>query len=89
MISKKYCVYGRVQGVSFRDFTREKARQFGVLGWVRNRQDGSVEACATASPEVLEIFECSLREGPHYAKVLSLKINEIPLEEFKEFKILF
>jgi hypothetical protein len=39
-------VYGRVQGVSFRYYTQQKARQLGLTGWVANHPDGSVRLVA-------------------------------------------
>lgn len=41
--SYRFEVYGRVQGVSFRQSTRETALRLGLRGWVRNRDDGAVE----------------------------------------------
>ncbi len=37
-------VSGRVQGVFFRSYTLDKARELGLTGWVKNRRDGRVEA---------------------------------------------
>ncbi len=37
-------VFGRVQGVNFRNTVKAKCDEFGLFGWVRNCDDGSVEA---------------------------------------------
>jgi acylphosphatase len=62
-------VRGRVQGVGFRWFVRERARALGLTGWVRNRQDGSVEVLAEGSDTALREFLEVLRAGPSGARV--------------------
>ncbi|MBI5931018.1 MAG: acylphosphatase [Chloroflexi bacterium] len=62
-------VCGRVQGVSFRYYTEQRANELGLVGWVRNRGDGSVEVVAEGSPEQLRIFEEFLNHGPTSARV--------------------
>jgi len=57
-------ISGRVQGVGFRWFARERARELGLAGWVRNRADGSLEVVAEGPAEALDAFESALREGP-------------------------
>ncbi|KAJ3699327.1 hypothetical protein LUZ61_003032 [Rhynchospora tenuis] len=66
-------VKGRVQGVFFRDWTVENARQLGLNGWVRNRRDGTVEAVFSGKPEsVQEMVERRCRVGPPAAAVTGL-----------------
>jgi acylphosphatase len=60
---------GRVQGVGFRWFVREAARRHGVHGWVRNREDGSVELAAEGDPSTLEQFLGEVQRGPRGARV--------------------
>lgn len=67
-----FAVRGRVQGVGFRWFVRSTARELGVLGWVRNVNDGSVEAMAAATDDVLDRFEARLRSGPAGSEVESV-----------------
>jgi acylphosphatase len=62
-------VHGRVQGVGFRWFVRERARELGVRGWVKNRGDGAVEVEAAGDAKSLNRFRKSLSEGPPGAQV--------------------
>ena len=65
-------VRGRVQGVGFRWFVREVARDLGLAGWVRNRSDGSVEVAAEGDPRTVERLSDMLREGPSGAVVTAV-----------------
>lgn len=67
---------GRVQGVFFRDATRERAESSGVAGWVRNREDGSVEAVFEGPADAVERLVAFAREGPGQAKVDDLDVAE-------------
>jgi acylphosphatase len=65
-------VSGQVQGVFFRDSTREKAEQLGLAGWVRNLPDGRVEALFEGpSARVREMVRWC-KEGPSHAEVESV-----------------
>ena len=66
-------VTGRVQGVGFRWFARDRATALGLSGWVRNRADGSLEILAEGPAEALEAFEAALRLGPPGAAVGSVQ----------------
>ncbi|WP_374764998.1 acylphosphatase [Yunchengibacter salinarum] len=65
----KVRVSGRVQGVSFRDWTRREADRLGVNGWVRNREDGTVEALLVGRQDRVEDMLRALRSGPPGARV--------------------
>ena len=65
-------VRGRVQGVGFRWYVREVARDLGLAGWVRNRPDGTVEVVADGERRMLERLREMLREGPDGAAVSSV-----------------
>lgn len=62
-------VAGRVQGVGYRHFIRVQARQFGLTGWVRNEQDGSVTFEAEGMRTALEALLDAARKGPPGARV--------------------
>lgn len=62
-------VYGRVQGVSFRYYTQQKARQLGLTGWVANHPDGTVRLTAEGPQPELEELVDFLHKGPPVARV--------------------
>jgi acylphosphatase len=62
-------VRGRVQGVFFRAETRARAGSLGLVGWVRNAADGSVEAVFEGEPEQVESMVEWCRRGPDGAIV--------------------
>jgi acylphosphatase len=62
-------VRGRVQGVGFRWYVVEIARELGLAGWVRNRPDGIVEIAAAGNPEALAKLETAVAAGPRGARV--------------------
>jgi acylphosphatase len=81
-------VMGRVQGVSFRYFVLEQADKLDLLGWVRNRWNGSVELTAEGSHQNLERLLQVLREGPPMASVTDLDFEWLPFTgEFVGFQL--
>ena len=68
-------VRGRVQGVSFRVLTRDRARSRGVAGWVRNRPDGAVEAVFEGADEAVESLVAWCGRGPAGAQVESIEVT--------------
>lgn len=62
-------IQGRVQGVWFRESMRREAERLGVVGWVRNRPDGSVEAVAQGAPDAVDALVEWARIGPPQARV--------------------
>lgn len=82
-------IVGQVQGVSFRYFTRRKAQEHQVTGWVRNLPNGDVEAVFEGSEtNVRKVLDwCS--EGPVAARVEEVLIDwEDYLGEFEDFQVL-
>jgi acylphosphatase len=66
-------VRGRVQGVGFRWFVRERARALGLTGWVRYRVDGSVEVLALGDDDSLRQLRSLLGTGPSGARVSTVE----------------
>ncbi|MEM0138989.1 MAG: acylphosphatase [Ferroplasma sp.] len=81
-ISVKF--YGIVQGIGFRAHVRKKARELGVTGWVKNNDDGSVEAVFNGSEEMLAIMLAYCRKIP-MAQISSEQITDLKEMEFKGF----
>lgn len=76
MITRHLVIRGRVQGVYFRGSMRQRARQLGVTGWVRNRNDGTVEAMVQADSEAVATIIEWARRGPSAANVTDLKSED-------------
>jgi acylphosphatase len=68
-------VAGRVQGVFFRVETRDRARSLGLVGWVRNAHDGSVEAAFEGPVERVQSMLDWCRRGPSHAEVEDVSIE--------------
>ena len=62
-------IYGRVQGVNFRYYTQVEANRLGIVGWVTNRPDRSVEVVAEGKKEDVEKLLNFLHQGPPSARV--------------------
>jgi len=69
MVTRRYIVSGRVQGVGFRWFVDREARIIGLVGWVRNNPDGNVEVLASGTEEQLANLRKRLKEGPRASRV--------------------
>jgi acylphosphatase len=72
MTARLVRIRGKVQGVWYRSWTVEQAVQRGLRGWVRNRQDGSVEALFSGEPAAIEEMIAVCRKGPRLARVTSI-----------------
>ncbi len=81
-------ISGSVQGVSFRYFTYHEALRHGLRGWVRNLQDGRVEAVFEGEKaNIEEVLEWS-QNGPPAAKVENIEVDwEEPSESLTSFKV--
>ncbi len=87
LIRRRVTVEGRVQGVFFRDSTRDQAERRGVAGWVANRSDGGVEAVLEGSPERVEQVLRFLRSGPRQASVDHVEVHDEEPEGLIGFQV--
>ena len=82
--------HGRVQGVGFRFYVRERAVPFGLKGWVRNLPDGSVEIHAEGKRDMIDLFIAEIRKGPTFGNVSHLEEEWVdPTKSFTGFSIEF
>jgi acylphosphatase len=81
-------IHGRVQGVFFRETTLGSARRLGLVGWVCNRPDGTVELVAEGPVKRLSELERFLHHGPPSAIVERVEVSyEAPSDELHSFEI--
>lgn len=80
----KIRVYGKVQGVFFRESARGEARKLGLNGFARNEADESVYIEVEGGEEELKKFVDWCRKGPEMAEVKSIEIDYS--DEFKNYK---
>ena len=87
LIRKRLRVRGRVQGVFFRGATERQARALGVAGWVRNCDDGSVEAVFEGASERVAAAVAFCREGPRSARVDQVECSDEAPEGLRDFAV--
>lgn len=81
-------IEGRVQGVGYRYYARERAEELGLCGWVRNVHDGRVEVLVEGEDERVSEFLEWCRGGPPSAIVRGVQVDEErPTGEFSSFVI--
>jgi acylphosphatase len=85
--ARRLVIAGRVQGVGFRWFAVEAARQEGLVGWVRNLPDGRVDVMAEGDAEALGRFEWRLWQGPPSARVDDVTAEDVVPGGWHAFEI--
>jgi acylphosphatase len=81
-------ISGKVQGVYYRQSTREKSMQLGISGIVKNLTNGSVEVIASGTSDQLNNLVEWCKQGPPKAVVSSIESEELPYQSFDGFKII-
>lgn len=76
-------VEGRVQGVGFRWFVKQRARTNDLAGWVKNLPDGSVEVAAEGTDDMIAMLRADLSRGPDGAHVIVVR-DAGPLDDVLE-----
>jgi acylphosphatase len=83
----KLKIFGRVQGVFFRDFTQEKANDLGVRGWVRNAPDGTVEAIIEGNQPALDSMIAWCHKGSPSSQVEKVEVEWVEPEGSEGFEV--
>lgn len=78
-------VYGRVQGVGYRYFTKQKADSLGICGKVKNQSNGTVYIEAEGESEILEMFINACKQGPSHAWVEKVDVQYCPVQNYIGF----
>lgn len=86
-------IKGKVQGVGYRAFVEQKAKLLGLEGWVRNRQDGSVEAVVAGDADSVDDLVRNCHEGPAACSVSAVDPSEtneemLAMREREKFAVL-
>ena len=77
-VARRIHVKGKVQGVFFRAWTIEQAKELGLDGWVRNRHDGSVEAVAFGPADKVEELIARCHRGSPPSRVDAVMVEDTP-----------
>lgn len=85
--ARRWFIHGRVQGVGFRYFVQRAALELGLTGYVRNLDDGGVEAYAAGSEEQLSRFAALLSRGPRLAAVRAVEERAAEPAAYGSFEI--
>jgi acylphosphatase len=86
--TRKLLISGKVQGVGFRAFTQDMARNNGVKGFVRNLSDGRVEVIMQADSGVLDSMQDKLKSGPPTSVVKDIEVEDVTdHKSFEKFSI--
>jgi acylphosphatase len=75
--ARRVRIAGRVQGVFFRAWTQSQAIELGVNGWVRNAEDGSVEAHLEGDEAAMKALIQRMQQGPPSANVEDVAVEEV------------
>lgn len=80
-------VQGRVQGVFYRASTQQQAQRLGLRGWVRNCDDGSVEAVLCGDEPTLDAMLAWMAQGPERARVDALETTPAEVPDNNDFEV--
>lgn len=88
MNTKQFLIFGKVQGVGFRFFTWQQAQKIGLVGTVRNRDDGSVEVIAQGTETQLIELKNWLQQGSKFARVEKVLELDYSSHQFEKFSVI-
>ena len=81
-------IFGKVQGVGFREFIKERAIEFGINGIVRNHESGYVEIEAEGEEDSLNQFCQHCEKGSNWADVVDMKIKDGKMNSYTSFSVM-
>ena len=82
-------ITGLVQGVGYRKWAKRAATSLAVVGYVKNREDGSVEICAEGNKSSLQAFVLHCHSGPEVSFVEQVSPTWLPASnEFTQFEVI-
>jgi len=88
MKTVRLVIKGKVQGVFYRATAKDVADELGIKGWIKNLPDRNVEIKATATEDTLQKFIDWCKQGPPKARVDEVIVEELSLEEPKDFRVI-
>jgi len=83
-----FTIIGKVQGVFYRATAKERADEMGIKGWVKNKDEGNVEAVSSGTKEQIEQFVEWCKKGPKRAIVTEVQVTKLEYRSFPDFKII-
>lgn len=86
-IARNVRVTGRVQGVGYRAWTRDRAEVLGLTGWVRNEPDGAVRAHLVGTGAAVSRMLAEMERGPTFARVADVVASDVVAEASDGFEV--
>ena len=81
-------IKGTVQGIFYRNFIKEHAERYNVKGFVRNLEDGRVEAFLEGNSDDVNKMMDICKQGPKHSKIKEVQVKQESFQNFSNFKIL-
>jgi len=88
MKAVKVIIYGKVQGVGFRNFVFLHAKKLNIRGYVKNNPDGTVEAVFEGEEDNINKMIELCKRGPERARVDKIDVKDIEINNYQDFKII-
>jgi acylphosphatase len=88
MKAVKVIIYGKVQGVGFRNFVFLHAKRLNIKGYVKNNPDGTVEAVFEGEENNINKMIELCKRGPERARVDKIDIKDIEIKNYQDFRII-
>ena len=88
MKAVKVIIYGKVQGVGFRNFVFLHAKKLNIKGYVKNNPDGTVEAVFEGDEDNINKIIELCKIGPERSRVDKIDIKDIEINNYQDFKII-